>query len=78
MPSFVTVCFWRGMRTVNLTASHRAKLKEVLKVYFHDKVGPEIRRELAAQQPALLLEQQQRALLALAEEQKQVEAIEVD
>ncbi|CDI76100.1 bystin, putative [Eimeria acervulina] len=63
---------------VNLTASHRAKLKEVLKVYFHDKVGPEIRRELAAQQPALLLEQQQRALLALAEEQKQVEAIEVD
>ncbi|CDJ29453.1 bystin, putative [Eimeria mitis] len=63
---------------VNLTASHRAKLKEVLKVYFHAKVGPEIRRELAAQQPALLLEQQQRALLALAEEQKQVEAIEVD
>lgn len=63
---------------VNLSASHRAKLKEVLKVYFHPKVGPEIRRELVAQQPALLLEQQQRALLALAEEQKQVEEIQVD
>ncbi|CDJ50580.1 bystin, putative [Eimeria brunetti] len=63
---------------VNLTAAHRAKLKEVLKAQFHAKVGPEIRRELAAQQPALLLEQQQRALLALAQEQQQAEAIEVD
>ncbi|KAL8436914.1 hypothetical protein Efla_002112 [Eimeria flavescens] len=64
---------------VNLSALHRAKLKEVLKVYFHEKVGPEIRRELAAQQPALLLEQQQRALLALAQSQQgSAEHIEVD
>ncbi|KAL8450049.1 hypothetical protein Emag_003423 [Eimeria magna] len=45
----------------NLSVSHRAKLKEVLKSHFHEKVGPEIRRELAAQQPALLLEQQQQS-----------------
>lgn len=63
---------------VNLSASHRAKLKEVLKTYFHGKVGPEIRRELFAQQPALLLEQQQRALLALAESQEGTEQIDVD
>ncbi|XP_026190218.1 bystin [Cyclospora cayetanensis] len=63
---------------VNLSSSQRAKLKEVLKMYFHAKVGPEIRRELAAQQPALLLEQQQRALLALAENQKDTQRIVVD
>lgn len=62
---------------VNFSPSHRSKLKEVLKHYFHEKIGPEIRKELSAQQPALLLEQQQRALLALAEHQG-VEQIEVD
>lgn len=62
----------------NLSASHRSRLKEVLKLYFHGKIGPEIRRELFAQQPALLLEQQQRALLALAESHDGAEQIEVD
>ncbi|CDJ65418.1 bystin, putative [Eimeria necatrix] len=63
---------------VNLSASHRMKLKAVLQSHFHAKVGPEIRRELAAQQPALLLEQQQRALLELAEKHRNAEDIEVD
>ena len=66
------------MLAVNLSVSHREKLKEVLKAYFHAKVGVEIRRELAAQQPALLLEQQQRALLSLAENQNEQQSIEVD
>lgn len=66
------------LRAVNLSASQRTKLKDVLKSYFHAKVGPEIRRELFAQQPALLLEQQQRALLALAESQQGAEQIDVD
>ncbi|KAL8271056.1 hypothetical protein Esti_005041 [Eimeria stiedai] len=63
---------------ISLSAAHRAKLKEVLKVHFHEKVGAEVRRELAAQQPALLLEQQQRALLALAHSQQNVDHIEID
>nr|AET50848.1 hypothetical protein [Eimeria tenella] len=63
---------------VNLSASHRMKLKAVLQSHFHAKVGPEIRRELAAQQPALLLEQQQRALLELAAKHRNAEDIEVD
>lgn len=54
------------------------KLKAVLQSHFHAKVGPEIRRELAAQQPALLLEQQQRALLELAAKHRNAEDIEVD
>lgn len=70
------MCVW--LSAVNLSAVHRSKLKDVLKLYFHEKIGPEIRKELSAQQPALLLEQQQRALLALAESQQVAEEIEVD
>ncbi|KAF4643555.1 bystin protein [Toxoplasma gondii] len=50
-----------------LSEDERSMLKEVLRVHFHEKIGPEIRRELLAKQAALVLQQQQ----ALLEQQQE-------
>ncbi|PFH32954.1 bystin protein [Besnoitia besnoiti] len=46
-----------------LSDTERNMLKAVLRVHFHEKIGPEIRRELLAKNAAQVLQQQQQALM---------------
>nr|CEL65726.1 TPA: bystin, putative [Neospora caninum Liverpool] len=57
-----------------LSDNERSLLKEVLRVHFHEKIGPEIRRELLAKNAALVLQQQQ----ALLEQHDQAKAAGAD
>lgn len=50
----------------SISEQERTMLKSVLRVHFHEKIGPEIRRELLVRDPAQLLQQQQAELMKKA------------
>lgn len=52
----------RDFSAVWLSEADRSKLKEVLRIHFHEQIGPEIRRELLAKDAASLLHEQQKVL----------------